>query len=116
MGATLLGVTEPQEQLQKRLSRLRHPWSGLTVDQVSPINLEGFFVVLRVCTCRLVIEEPKLMMTIYGAVETMEAGNHYHYLEVPKDLWAAISEERGWSQRDYTVEAFMARWGVLTAT
>ncbi|MEE9127168.1 MAG: hypothetical protein V3U11_08505 [Planctomycetota bacterium] len=97
-------MSEAEEQLLKHLSRFRGRWAGLTPQEVEPTNEPGIFVFLRRCGCaaargRIIIH---YVENGYGV--------HHHYFRVKVRLWQLVSEERGWPQAGYTLEAFMARW------
>ncbi len=97
-------MSEAEEQLLKHLSRFQGRWGGLTPQEVEPTNEPGFFVLLRRCGCAAGQSKVILHYVENGP------GVHHHYFRVKVRLWQVVSEERGWPQAGYTLEAFTARW------
>ncbi len=97
-------------KLQSFLDRIKNPlWQCLRIDDVEPINEPGFFVVLKLCACSQV---PSMVLAAVRGDVLAQGGVHHHYVKVPVRIWKTVSEERGWPQREWTIEAFSSRYGV----
>lgn len=98
-------MDEAEERLRKKLVKLPGKWAELRPDEVEPINVPGYLVVLKRCACRAA--GPDL---IYQGNMASVFPVHHHYVKVSRKLWRDVSEARGWPQSAYTVEAFIERW------
>lgn len=91
-------MSEADEQLAEVLRRPadRRLW-GVGPRDVEPSIHPGHVVLHKRCRCSL----PSVIYL--PGDDSSGRGFHHHLVEVPLELWRAISEERGWPQNRWII-------------